>query len=493
MPRRTVADFLESFVLPLVRGGELHIGEPLSLSEVADFEANLVHASAPLVAVDEARHELLAELVVKPPTIILDNDELRLAAALYNVLFLVHPDAGNLTTSRRARSRVAEAARQLAGQPLSRSRRRVLARHGLMHNVYRIVRADIRVTWWTGHATFLGRTPPSRLTSWRTMRRVREDETTATFADLLCSDEATPVMAILLRRSPLTQVLDWHPQAPALHWEDAVFALRDAELARAICYRALAAVAEEGLAPEKRLAAPARFAAAFEQMLERNPSPADIRAVAAFLVHLSALIVLDESLRHERGKRSPLLTAVLAPERASKRPRGLTSFLAVPEAIRRIDRRIAEPPGITANEELAQRWSAQRDMVAEGVGEAVVDTLAGRIARRLGIAYTPTNPPPQSLRTASSASSRAKTQPNAQIDAQPKAKLDAKPDATTDATTDAKPDAKPDAKINPKIDETIDAKINPKPEDEARGKNQSEDRDSTDPLTAAVEAVQGSR
>ena len=32
----------------------------------------------------------------------------------------------------------------------------------------------------------------------------------------------------LLRRTPLTQLLDNHPGAPPIHWEDAVFVLRDA-------------------------------------------------------------------------------------------------------------------------------------------------------------------------------------------------------------------------------------------------------------------------
>ena len=331
------------------------------------------------MAVDEARTAVLADLVVRPPALVLEEDDVRLAAALHNVLFLVHPDADGVTVTRRVRSRVAETARRLAAQPLSRSRRRVLARHGLLHNVFDIKRIDTKVTWWTGSADFMGQAPPARLLAWEGVRRVRREDDTARYDELLCSEEATPIMAILLRRSPLTQVLSSHPQAPALHWEDAVFLLRDAELARAMAYAALAPAT-----PEQRLAAPARFAAAFEQMLERSPSDEDVRAVAAFLVHLSALLAHAEVRQHGLEARSATLTTVLAPERAGKRPRGLTTFLALPNALRSVDVRLAEPPGLDDDRRLAERWRVHRAQVAEGVGEAVIETLVARLQRRLG-------------------------------------------------------------------------------------------------------------
>jgi len=45
------------------------------------------------------------------------------------------------------------------------------------------------------------------------------------------------VVSALLRRSPLTQLLGMGREGPPLHWEDAVFVLRDAELCRAAAYR----------------------------------------------------------------------------------------------------------------------------------------------------------------------------------------------------------------------------------------------------------------
>ena len=384
MARPSAATFLEHFVLPLVRGGEMHIGNPLAAEDVDQLEQDLPHASEALVAVDEARADVLAELVVRPPSLVLDGDELRLAAALYNVLFLVHPDLETWTVSRKARARVVETARSLAAQPATRSRRRVLARHGLLHNVFAIARTDTRLSWWSGSASYLGQRPPQRLVTWQSVRRVRQDVTTASYGALLGSDEAMPIMATLLRRSPLTQLLSFHPHAPALHWEDAAFLLQDPELARAVAYRALggmpAGAPEE---PGGQLVAAAHHAAAFEQMLERNPAPDRVRTVAAFLVHLSALLALAEVRQRDPGARSAVLSAVLAPERAGKRPRGLTTFLALPGALEQVDERLARPPGLNDDERLAARWRVHRAHVAEALGEAVIDTLVERLTRHL--------------------------------------------------------------------------------------------------------------
>ena len=45
MARRTVADFLQDFVLPLVRGGDMGISRPISIDEAERFGQDLAHAS----------------------------------------------------------------------------------------------------------------------------------------------------------------------------------------------------------------------------------------------------------------------------------------------------------------------------------------------------------------------------------------------------------------------------------------------------------------
>lgn len=376
MARRTCASFLEQFTLPLVAGGRMHIGKPIGLDELQTFEEQLPHATEPLVAVDEARTEVLSELVVRPPALVLDADELQLSAAVYNLLFLCHPRTDSWLVTSGGVKKVADTAQRFAAQPISQNRTRVLARHALLHNLFDIQRTDTVVSWWTGSATYEGQPAPSRLRAWRSIRRVREETSLAEYDELLAGPDAAPVMATLLRRSPLTQLLDSHKAAPPLHWEDAVFLLRDAELARAIAYNALSA--DE---PGEMVITPARFAAAFERMLERSPKVEDLRAVAAFLSHLNVLIALAETRERDLSVRSPLLTTVLAPERAGQRPRGLATFFALPNALRKVDIRLSEPPGLRDDPALTLRWERHREHVEEGVGESVIETLAGRIRR----------------------------------------------------------------------------------------------------------------
>ena len=211
------------------------------------------------------------------------------------------------------------------------------------------------------------------------MRRVREDTTTVDFDELLAVPDIAPIVATLLRRTPLTQLLDSHPAAPPLHWEDAVFALRDAELARAVAYELV-----PDASPRDVVAGPARLAAAFEQMLERALAEADVRAVAAFLVHLNALFCVGELHLREPGAKSPLVATVLSADSAAQRPRGLATLFALPGALALVEPMLARPPGVDAtNPPLAARWDVHRAQVAELLSDSVIDALAARLRRHL--------------------------------------------------------------------------------------------------------------
>jgi hypothetical protein len=379
MARPHVREFLGRFVAPLVAGGEVHIGAPIPMSDVGRWEHELPDASVELMAVDDARHAVVSTLVCRPPSFVLEGEELALVAGLHNALFLVHPRAEAWSVSDRVRRKIIDTALAQVSQPLTRDRTRVMARHALLHNLFHLTRNDVTVSWWTGRARFHGQKPPARLTTWRGVRRVREDIAVVDFEDLLAAPDTAPVVATLLRRTPLTQLVDSHPGAPPLHWEDAVFLLRDAELARAIAYRLV-----PDAAPREQVTGPARLAAAFEQMLERNPDEADVRAVAAFLVYLAALFCFGELGLREAGAKSPVISTVLAAEAAGQRPRGLATLFALPGALAAVDLRIATPPGLAAIPALATRWRVHRAQTAELLGDAVIDALAARLRRHLG-------------------------------------------------------------------------------------------------------------
>src|SRR4051812_20394247 len=378
MAKAHVREFLSKFVKPLVTGGELHIGAPIPLPDIDRWDGELHDASVEQVEVDDGRHAVLSTLVCRPPAFLLERDELALAAGLHNALFLVHPRADVWSVGDRTRRRIIDNALALVSQPLTTNRTRVMARHALLHNVFYLKRSDITVSWWTGRARFHGQKPPTRLTAWKGVRRVREETQVVDFDELLAVPDTAPVIATLLRRTPLTQLLDSHAGAPPLHWEDAVFLLRDPELARAVAYRLV-----PDMPPRDQVAGPARLAAAFEQMLERAPEEGDVRAVAAFLVHLGALFCFGELGLREPGAKSPLISTVLAAEAAGQRPRGLATLFALPSALAAVDARLATPPGIAGIPALASRWAVHRAQTTELLGDAVIEALAARLRRHL--------------------------------------------------------------------------------------------------------------
>src|SRR3954452_9277611 len=93
MARPHVRDFLGRFVLPLVAGGEVHVGAPIPSPDLERWAMELDDASVELTAVDDARQAAVATLVCRPPAFVLEADDLLLAAGLHNALFLVHPRA----------------------------------------------------------------------------------------------------------------------------------------------------------------------------------------------------------------------------------------------------------------------------------------------------------------------------------------------------------------------------------------------------------------
>jgi len=372
MATATCAEFLENFVLPLVAGGDMHVGAPIDATTLKDFEHQLPHASVPLVAIDEARERVLASLVVKPPACVLDVDELSLAAAVHNLLFLAHPDADGWNMSESKRAKIVASAQSFAARPRSLQRTRVLARHGLLHNLFRIGRTDIKVSWWTGSASYLGQDVPARLTRWSGVRRVHQEESYVGFRELFQGADVVSVIASLARRSPLTLLYSSGKGGPHLHWEDSVALLRDAEIARSLAYSCIA-----GSDADEQLQTPARFAASFEQMLERSPDVMDVRTVLAFLVYLNCLLALNE---HGTKGKSPLLTSALT---ASQRTRGLATFFAAPGAAELVDKRLAEPPGVQDDAKLAARFEVHRRQAASLLGESVIEGLADRLRRHL--------------------------------------------------------------------------------------------------------------
>src|SRR5687768_5088135 len=123
---RDLADFLRRFCVPLVRGGEVAVGRPIAAAELEAMVERLPHESDAQLAVDDARTSVVAEIVVRPPPLVLDEEDLAMAVALHNLLFLVHPRADTWSVGQGGRRKVLDAAQRMAQVSLSKSRRRLL-------------------------------------------------------------------------------------------------------------------------------------------------------------------------------------------------------------------------------------------------------------------------------------------------------------------------------------------------------------------------------
>jgi hypothetical protein len=150
--------FAEQFLLPLVRGGTLHVGAPLGRVGLEKLRAaSLDGALAADIAL--ARQAVAAELLFDPIPPPLDLEALRLAVAAHDLLFLAHPRAAAVGVRGRLGD-IAEFASKLAKLPPTLDADTLVARHTLLHLLPALGRTDVRVSFWVGKREFHGEEPP---------------------------------------------------------------------------------------------------------------------------------------------------------------------------------------------------------------------------------------------------------------------------------------------------------------------------------------------
>ncbi len=279
--------FVSSFLLPLVRGGRLHIGRPLGMRAVESL-GRAEDAAAEELA--EARRAVAARFLSDAPAPPLDGATLRLGAALHNLLVLVHPGMDGPGVARR-QERVARAAHALASLGAPGSAREAVNRHSLLARVAEIARTDSTVSFWLGRETYVGRVPPPRVTALPKLRRVRVDVVKrAWLREIGVPAVARQAVLALGVASPLGEALDPLRLEPPLCWSRILPVLRAPALGRIVAGRMLevgVARAGDGLA-----SALLRFAS-FQDPPGGVPATPDAVAFAVqFLAHLAWLDVL---------------------------------------------------------------------------------------------------------------------------------------------------------------------------------------------------------
>jgi hypothetical protein len=355
---KDLSAFLDHFALPLVKGGELHIGGPVDEATAAHFCEQIdAGGGAAAERVDEARAQVIAELCVRPPPLVLGAIDLRLALTLYNALALAHPDTERFTARSAARARVLAVSLDLAAVPKATTRAEVLGRHGLLWQLPALSRTDLHVRWWTGRAEFRGQRPPRRLLAWPGVRGVHVDRDEVPIHELLGFEEGVALHAALLGASPLTDLATPERVAPGFAWGHAQVVLADVELARA--------VAHGWIAPGRAPAALPAAGAAWERLLAQTAPAAEVRAATAFLVHVGVLAAMDDAS-----------VALEAP--------GAALFWALPDVVLPVAPILAQPPGVADEARLAARWTARRERAVELLGAHRIAELRQQLAARLG-------------------------------------------------------------------------------------------------------------
>src|SRR6516225_1408636 len=137
--------FLSAFVVPLVRGGAVHVGRPLG-PEALDRLARAAAAAEPEAAATLAASRLAvaARLLPTSSPPALDETSLRLAGALHDLLALSHPGLGGPGIINR-QQRIAYAAFALAAVGPPPSAREAVDRHSLLARLPEIARVDSTV------------------------------------------------------------------------------------------------------------------------------------------------------------------------------------------------------------------------------------------------------------------------------------------------------------------------------------------------------------
>lgn len=384
---RSLPEFLERFVLPLLGGGPLSVGPPLRHRDrdlMLEQQGEL--GSPPLRFVRLRRGQVL---VAEPGLPDPDADELDLWIGLHNTLVFDHPDRRRVWSRAVVWRRVEGATRGLLTLSRPRTRGQALARHLSVGAFVELTRRDVVVTTSGGELRTQGQELPRR-----SVRLVGPGdgmrEETVTWIDQAHTAEAQRLLGDALLASPLTCVL--HPLYAPPGWSplSAAEAFCDRAMVRAICHEwarqrdwvAVGGAVAEALLPS--LPDPSRAAGAGQPRTDGPLAlpgavlPSDPRVlggVVGALVHLHFLKVLE-------------LDARLGVAAVSRDP-GVTAFLALPLLLPHLGEVTGTPLGgldtqpatggragrHTVDAPIARRWTEYLDHLQELVPRSAVDNL----------------------------------------------------------------------------------------------------------------------
>jgi hypothetical protein len=357
--------FVGRFLLPLVKGGSLHVGRPIDQAMVTAL-ADAFGAPEELRAQRLVPGELIAAselgflrartarallLDAAPPP--LDEESLRLGAALHDILLLTHPSLGT-DPADRTRQHIAETAEALATLGPPATAPVAVRRHSLLARLSEIIEPERVITHWLGRHRFVGRTPPARLLALPRLRRVRMDETRRSWLrEVGIAPLARPAWQALLTANPLGEALDPLRLEPPLSFARVLPLLRFPALGRIVASRLL----DLGLVPAGSAFAAAlfRYASLRESITGAVAPEAGVALGIAFLAHVVWLDLLARP--DQAGPASG----------PSERPADGSDLADLLVAAAEIDPRLVFPPDVPPGSDAGRQMRALLDTWRPGV------------------------------------------------------------------------------------------------------------------------------
>jgi len=297
MPRH----FVRHFILPLVKGGRLRVGRPVSWAGLARLlerlprqtERQAARQSQQARAAAEVAHmrqACAARFVPDVQPLPLDEPSLRLAAAAHNLLLLGHPE---MAGRNREQERMADLARRLADLGPPAGLAEAVARYSLLARLPDAARVQHQVRLgpsWLRFELRSRRGPPTM--TMRALARVSakpiQARRQAWWKEIGFPTCANRAVEALFRACPLLEAMDPLRLHPCLSWRRILPVLRVPILGRAVAGRVL----ELGSEPAGSALAGALLR--FASLGEEDEPPASAKEIAFAIRFVAHACWLDQ-------------------------------------------------------------------------------------------------------------------------------------------------------------------------------------------------------
>ena len=396
---KKLAEFVRSFVAPLLSGGDLEIGSPIrpnDFQEMLGAVHTLRRSELAILRLRRAQ-QLIADPGLPEP----DGEELALWVGLYNTLALDHPERDRVWTRAVTWQRVELAARYWLQLAHPSGFEAALVRHVAVGAFIEVIRRDQLLSGPDGEQRFIGQSVPRRRLRWAVPGAFTVREENIPWWTAAHAPEVERLLQDVLWASPMTCLLRPRHAPPGWNPLTAASFLHERAFARVVCHTwagsrlwietggaVLGALlftltgrptqepepAQTQASPGGRtvtFTAPAPLLALAAAPIDAGP--ADVAALIGALIHVHFLRVLEFGAR-----------LGVAP---SSRDRPVQMFLALPLLLPALVDILGAPlpmdPRGGFDAQVQRRWIEYVDHLGELIPRSVVENLLATLVPRV--------------------------------------------------------------------------------------------------------------